>query len=105
MIQIGSETENQKRKLVLAKRELVLAKTNISGFEVTIHSKGYVAYLKTKLRIRYSKREDGIGMDLEGYEVNCSGYRYRTYCRKAVAKTKTNILGVNKPSFIVLFIL
>ena len=35
--------------------ETGIDKTNISGFEVTVHSKGYVAHLKTKLRIRYSK--------------------------------------------------
>ena len=38
----GIETDNW-----FQKREL--DKTNILGFEVTIHSKGYVADLKTKL--------------------------------------------------------
>ena len=55
MIQIGSETEKPETEIGFSERELVLAKTNISGFEVTIHSKGYVTDLKTKLRIRYSK--------------------------------------------------
>ena len=49
MIQIGSETEKPETEIGFSERELVLAKTNISGFEVTIHSKGYVADLKTKL--------------------------------------------------------
>ena len=60
MIQIGSETEKPETEIGFSERELVLAKTNISGLEVTIHSKGYVAYLKTKLRIWYSKTPPNV---------------------------------------------